>query len=119
MFVCLCRGRTYYEKLLAEHPKRTDIWLLYIEQEICLLRRASKTEKDNIVYSTQLELLRLLFSRAAALPLKPHKMKSIFSKWLSFEKQYGSINSQQEVQQKAAEYVSRVEHQLLNKANAS
>lgn len=116
-FVCSCgrleyhhgspeRGQTYYEKLLAEHPKRTDIWCLYLDQHISLCT-PPRCNPPN------LSPLRLIFERAVSLPLKPHKMKSLFAKWLAFEKKHGTLETQQKVQQAARDYVLRMETQLL------
>ncbi|OEH79939.1 pre-rRNA processing protein [Cyclospora cayetanensis] len=120
-FVCSCarleyhygtpeRGQTYYEKLLAEHPKRTDVWCLYLDQHISLCtppRREPSTP----------EPVRLIFQRAISLPLKPHKMKSLFARWLAFERKYGTPQTQQKVQHEAREYVLRVEAQLLTQGD--
>ncbi|KAL8273769.1 hypothetical protein Esti_002369 [Eimeria stiedai] len=116
-FVCACarleylhgspeRGQTYYEKLLSENPKRTDVWSLYLDQHVSL-------HTPPRCVPANLETVRLVFKRAVSLPLKPHKMKAIFSKWLTTEKRFGSPDSQQHVQQEARAYVLRCEAQLL------
>ncbi|KAL8427871.1 hypothetical protein Efla_006620 [Eimeria flavescens] len=104
------RGQTYYEKLLSEHPKRTDVWSLYLDQHIslCTPPRCSPAKLDSV---------RLIFTRAVSLPLKPHKMKCLFAKWLAMERKFGDTKTQQQVQQEAREYVLRVEAQLLNSSH--
>lgn len=100
------RGQTYYEKLIAEHPKRTDIWSLYLDQHISFCT-PPRSNPPNI------QPVRLIFERAVSLPLKPHKMKALYAKWLAFERKHGDAESQSHVQKSAREYVLKMEHQVL------
>lgn len=67
----LCeQGRTNFESILNNFPKRTDIWSIYIDCEIKF---------------GEAEQVRNLFERCCTLSLKPRKMKFFFEKYLKFE----------------------------------
>lgn len=90
------RGRTYFEKLIAEHPKRLDIWGQYID----VLLNGYKASQ--IPVST----IRELFEKATSLRhFKPRQMKYLFTRWLSFERLIESVEGEEHVQEKAREYV--------------
>ncbi|TYK02428.1 rRNA biogenesis protein RRP5 [Cucumis melo var. makuwa] len=84
------RGRSMFEGILREYPKRTDLWSIYLDQEIRL------GDKD---------MIRALFERATSLSLAPKKMKFLFKKYLEFEKSAGDEERIESVKQKALEYV--------------
>ncbi|ONM52181.1 Ribosomal protein S1-like1 [Zea mays] len=84
-------GRSRFELILREYPKRTDLWSVYLDQEIRL---------------GDVEVIRALFERVTCLTLPPKKMQFLFKKYLNFEKSLGKDNERiQLVQQKAIEYV--------------
>jgi len=84
-------GRSRFELILREYPKRTDLWSVYLDQEIRL---------------GDIEVIRALFDRATCLTLPPKKMQFLFKKYLKFEKSLGEDNERiQHVQQKAMQYV--------------
>ncbi|KAK9723955.1 hypothetical protein RND81_05G036900 [Saponaria officinalis] len=83
------RGRSTFEKILREYPKRTDLWSVYLDQEI----RFGDTD-----------LIRALFERATSLSLPPKKMNFLFKKYLSYEKAHGDEDTIEHVRQKAKEY---------------
>ncbi|XP_066389622.1 rRNA biogenesis protein RRP5-like [Miscanthus floridulus] len=84
-------GRSRFELILREYPKRTDLWSVYLDQEIRL---------------GDIEVIRALFERVTCLTLPPKKMQFLFKKYLNFEKSLGQDNERiQLVQQKAIEYV--------------
>jgi rRNA biogenesis protein RRP5 len=87
---CAERGRSILEGLLANHPKRTDIWNVYIDQEV----------KGGDVART-----RALLSRATSLSLPPKKMKVLFRRWLEWEQAHGSAADVAAVKQRAVEYM--------------
>ncbi|KAH9602114.1 hypothetical protein KSS87_015915 [Heliosperma pusillum] len=83
------RGRSTFEKMLREYPKRTDLWSVYLDQEIRL---------------GDADLIHGLFERATSLSLPPKKMNFLFKKYLSYEKSVGDEERIEHVRQKAKEY---------------
>ncbi|KAF4369032.1 hypothetical protein F8388_013361 [Cannabis sativa] len=83
-------GRSMFEGILKEYPKRTDLWSIYIDQEIRL--------KD-------VNVIRALFERATCLSLAPKKMKFLFKKYLEYEKSLGDEERIEHVKKRAMEYV--------------
>ena len=86
------RGRTIYETLLGNHPKRTDFWFVYIDMEL--------------KYAQDVDRARQLYERMITLDLNPTKMQPIFKKFRSFEESYGTPETLNHVKAKAAEYVA-------------
>ncbi|KAK2985370.1 hypothetical protein RJ640_029327 [Escallonia rubra] len=84
------RGRSMFEGMLREYPKRTDLWSIYLDQEIRI---------------GDVDVIRALFERAISLSLPPKKMKSLFSKYLGYEKSLGDEERIESVKRKAMEYV--------------
>ena len=86
------RGRGVMEGVLKNYPKRTDLWSVYLDQEVKLgdVRRA-----------------RQLFDRATSLELAPKKMKFLFKKYLDFEASHGEPARVEAVKQRAMDYVQR------------
>ncbi|KAF5737374.1 protein RRP5 isoform X2 [Tripterygium wilfordii] len=84
------RGRSLLEGILREYPKRTDLWSIYLDQEIRL---------------GDVDVIRALFERAISLSLPPKKMKFLFKKYLEFEKSSGDEKQVEYVKQKAMDYV--------------
>lgn len=84
------RGRSMFEGMLREYPKRTDLWSIYLDQEIRL---------------GDVDVIRSLFERAISLSLPPKKMKFLFKKYLEFEKPLGDEERIESVKRKAMEYV--------------
>nr|CEL76599.1 TPA: Ribosomal protein S1-like protein,putative [Toxoplasma gondii VEG] len=99
------RGQTFFEKLLAEHPKRTDIWSQYVDAHI-----AAHTPPRCV--PANLQSIRVLFERTTSLQLKLRKMKFFFTRWLDFEKQHGTAETQARVRAKAREFVQSVENKI-------
>lgn len=70
-------GRTMFEGIINNYPKRMDIWAIYMDMEI-------KYGQGNVTQA------RHLFERCLANPLvqkKPKKMKLAFQKYMEFESQ--------------------------------
>ncbi|KAL1925395.1 uncharacterized protein VTP21DRAFT_278 [Calcarisporiella thermophila] len=86
------RGRTLFEDLMSHHPKRVDLWSIYLDMEM----RAGDDD-----------LTRRLFKRVTSLKFSSKKMKFFFKKWLQFEKENGGERDVEEVKQRALEYVQR------------
>lgn len=86
------RGRSVFEELIASYPKRTDIWHVYLDREV----KGSYAQQARQLFE------RMLASKALQ---NPHKMKTVFKKYLAFEQQHGTAQQQDEVKRKAREYV--------------
>ncbi|KAI9013729.1 hypothetical protein CLU79DRAFT_387856 [Phycomyces nitens] len=84
------RGRTIFEGVLGNYPKRVDLWNVYLDMEI---KAGDK------------ELIRRLFERATSLKFSSKKMKSLFKKWLQYESANGTEADIEHVKEKALAYV--------------
>eukprot|EP00879_Flechtneria_rotunda_P009200 GHRR01009633.1.p1 GENE.GHRR01009633.1~~GHRR01009633.1.p1 ORF type:complete len:1069 (+),score=440.49 GHRR01009633.1:481-3207(+) len=84
------RGRSILEGVLANYPKRLDIWNVYIDQEIKTGDAAR---------------IRALLARGTSLSLPLKKMKVLFRRWLEFEQTHGSAADVAAVKQRAMEYM--------------
>ncbi|KAF7723464.1 rRNA bioproteinsis protein rrp5 [Apophysomyces ossiformis] len=84
------RGRTIFEGIVSNYPKRVDLWSIYLDMEI--------KEGDH-------SMIRRLFERVTALKFSSKKMKFFFKKWLQFEKDNGSEDDVERVKEKALAYV--------------
>ncbi|XP_006815336.1 protein RRP5 homolog [Saccoglossus kowalevskii] len=84
------RGRTMFENVLSNYPKRTDIWSIYI---------------DMVIKQGHIDAIRQLFERVIHLNLSPKRMKFFFKRYLEFEKKYGEESTVENVKQKAMHYV--------------
>ncbi|KAK9897002.1 hypothetical protein P389DRAFT_52084 [Cystobasidium minutum MCA 4210] len=88
------RGRTIFEGIIDSYPKRLDLWWIYIDQEIRL---------KNVLG------VRALFDRVLMTKLSSKKTKSVFKKWLAFEKQHGDEVAAEAVKERAIEYVQSLQ----------
>ena len=86
------RGRTMFESILRNYPKRTDIWSTYIDQEI------KQGDPDRT---------RSLLERATHLDLNPKSMKFLFKRYLNFEREVGDKQRIEHVKQRAMDYVAQ------------
>ncbi|KAK3095914.1 hypothetical protein FSP39_020750 [Pinctada imbricata] len=84
------RGKTMFENILSNYPKRTDLWSVYI---------------DMVTKLGEIENTRQIFERVINLKLSAKKMKFFFKKYLDFEKAHGDSESIEEVKNKALTYV--------------
>lgn len=84
------RGKTMFDTLMVSYPKRTDLWLVYI---------------DTLIKAGHPDSARQVLERSITLQLPAKKMKTMFQKFLEFETQHGSEERQNYVRQKALEYV--------------
>merc|ERR1712048_497487 len=83
-------GKTMFETILANYPKRTDLWSVYADQ---------------LTKTGDLDSARALFRRMATLNLQAKKMKFLFKKWLDFETGHGTEAGVSEVKQSAQKYL--------------
>ncbi|KAJ3102583.1 hypothetical protein HDU96_009589 [Phlyctochytrium bullatum] len=87
------RGRTLFEGIVANYPKRLDLWNVYLDMEI----------KNGDV-----PLVRNLFQRAITIKQSSKKMKFLFKKWLQFEQTAGTEEGAELVKEKAIAYVEQI-----------
>jgi rRNA biogenesis protein RRP5 len=93
------RARTLFDGLLLKHPKRLDLFFVYVDKE---------------VKHGETDIARSLFQRAVSpkssgnmMKLSDKQMKSLFKKWYSFEETSGDDETQELVKNAAREYVER------------
>ena len=87
------RARVLFEELLSAHPKRTDLWHIYVDREIKL---------------GKYQEARSLFDRLVASKLSARNMKAVFKKYLAFESKHGTLEDQERVKLAAQQYVERM-----------
>ena len=93
------RGRTIFESLINNYPKRVDIWFVYI---------------DTLSKFESIEAVRELFERGTSLKLSVNQMKAFYKKFLTFEKKHGSEQDVERVMESAREFV---EDRLVQNTN--
>ncbi|CCD27283.1 Rrp5p NDAI_0K00920 [Naumovozyma dairenensis CBS 421] len=84
-------GRSLLEGLIADAPKRIDIWNVYIDQEI-KIKEKKKVEE--------------LFERVLTKKVTRKQAKFFFNKWLQFEESQKDDKAVEYVKAKATEYVN-------------
>ncbi|KAG7169026.1 RRP5-like [Homarus americanus] len=89
------RGRTIFESLLSNYPKRIDIWSVYVD----ILRK-----------NGDIEGARHVLERMTGLKLRLQKMRFVFKKFLEFEKDHGSPQSVEAVRTRVEEFVASTLH---------
>ncbi|XP_063601568.1 protein RRP5 homolog isoform X2 [Penaeus indicus] len=85
------RGRTMFESLLSNYPKRIDIWSVYV---------------DLLTKNGDIEGARTVLERMTGLKLKIRKMRGIFKKFLEFEKTHGTPQRVQAVKKQVEDFVA-------------
>lgn len=89
----LDKARTIFEGVLANYPKRIDLWNVYLDKEI--------------KFGGRTDLVRGLFERLLAMDFSAKKMKFLFKKFLAFEEDHGDANSVEHVKQLAKDFVAQ------------
>ena len=89
------RGRSVFESVLRNYPRRTDIWSTYVDQEIKLFAESGDPER-----------CRGLLERATHLELNPKSMKFLFKRYLDFERRVGDAKRVEHVKERAMQYVA-------------
>ncbi|KAL1237724.1 Protein RRP5 [Trichinella spiralis] len=87
------RGCTIFENILNDHPRRFDIWLVYV---------------DLMAKHRNIDEARPLLRRVTSLKMSAHKMRSFFKKWLELENRYGTAETVADVKSRATDYVNNV-----------
>eukprot|EP01054_Gregarina_sp_Poly1_P010910 Gregarina_sp_Poly_1__10909@NODE_852_length_5963_cov_138_077510_g616_i0_p1_GENE_NODE_852_length_5963_cov_138_077510_g616_i0NODE_852_length_5963_cov_138_077510_g616_i0_p1_ORF_typecomplete_len668_score117_69Suf/PF05843_14/1_3e10Suf/PF05843_14/3_3e02Suf/PF05843_14/3e15S1/PF00575_23/6_9e03S1/PF00575_23/8_5S1/PF00575_23/9e12TPR_15/PF13429_6/7_4e05TPR_15/PF13429_6/2_9e03PPR_3/PF13812_6/0_14Peptidase_C50/PF03568_17/7e02Peptidase_C50/PF03568_17/0_031_NODE_852_length_5963_cov_138_077510_g616_i038045807 len=91
-------GRSKFQNILTAYPKRLDIWNVLLDAQMSLLA-AERNDKE-------ITMTRELFRQATSINFNPHKMKTLFKRWLEFETKYGTASTFRDIQKKAQEYVA-------------
>ncbi|KAI0706125.1 hypothetical protein BC835DRAFT_1260450 [Cytidiella melzeri] len=86
------RGKTIFEGIVDSHPKRWDLWSIYLDME------AGQEDMSSV---------RHLFDRVLAQKMTSHKAKSFFKKWLELERRLGDEEGATVVKEKAIEWTQR------------
>lgn len=90
------QGRSLFEGLLADAPKKIDLWNVYVDQEI---KHDDKTKVED------------LFERIISnVKITKKQAKFFFKKWLDFEENKNDTKTAEYVKAKAAEYVQNAEN---------
>ncbi|CAE6479265.1 unnamed protein product [Rhizoctonia solani] len=84
------RGKTIFEGVVESHPKRNDLWSMYIDME------ASQNNAQSV---------RNIFNRALARKLTAKQAKFFFKKWLEIEKRIGDEAGAELVKEKAVAWM--------------
>ncbi|KAI9461748.1 hypothetical protein HD554DRAFT_2323642 [Boletus coccyginus] len=88
------RGRTIFEGIVDSHPKRWDVWSVYMDME---------ASKGNIQH-----LRRSTYSYPhMGVPLTSSHHRAFFKKWLDLERKLGDEEGATVVKQKAMEWTQR------------
>lgn len=88
------KARTIFEGVLANYPKRLDLWNVYLDKEI-------KFNGGDVAH------VRALFERLLAMDFSAKKMKFLFKKYLTFEQNHGDDGSVAHVKQLAKDFVAQ------------
>jgi rRNA biogenesis protein RRP5 len=89
------RGRSVFESVLRNYPRRTDIWSTYVDQEIKMFAESGDPER-----------CRGLLERATHLELNPKAMKFLFKRYLDFARKVGDAKRVEHVKERAMQYVA-------------
>eukprot|EP00644_Phytophthora_capsici_P017902 jgi/Phyca11/554474/estExt2_Genewise1Plus.C_PHYCAscaffold_620123 len=87
----LDKARTIFEGILANYPKRIDLWNVYLDKEIKF---------------GDVALVRALFERLLAMDFSAKKMKFLFKKYVQFEQDQGDDERVEHVKQLAKDFVA-------------
>jgi rRNA biogenesis protein RRP5 len=86
-------ARTSFEILLKQYPKRSDIWNVYIDKEIKIVKNSEK--------------IRHIFEKCLTVDFKIKALKTIIKKYLEYEKENGN--------KKTIEHVVNLTQKLISK----
>jgi len=107
------RGRTMFEKIFTQHPKRLDIWTVLVDKEL----KSFRLMKDRAgvrpsTIAAKLKAIRNVFDLAAGESkwsvYNAKQMRYIFGRLIAFEQEFGTEESLEVAQSKARAYVESV-----------
>lgn len=90
-------GRALFEGLIVKMPKKSDIWMAFIDQEVGLFAKKAP--------QASLGSVRHLLDRASSVNFNPNAMQMIFAKYMNFEKLHGTSVGVEKVKELARKYV--------------
>lgn len=107
------RGRTIFESILSNYPKRMDLWSVYVDMElrvghVDVIRYGARCHgvvRGHVMAVPADRAGRHLFERITSMNLSSKKIKYFFKRYLDFEKQHGTAAQVEHVKQKARAYV--------------
>jgi rRNA biogenesis protein RRP5 len=88
------RGRTIFEEVVGNYPKRVDVWNMYLDQEVSLNTASGDIKR-----------VRKLFDRVVSMKFSSKKMKFLFKKYLQFEQVNGTADGEEKVKDLARSWV--------------
>ena len=91
-------GRTMFEGIVTNYPKRMDIWAIYMDMEVKYGGATNKVQA------------RHLFERClslAEIQKKPRSMKLVFRKYMEFENAHGDKKKLDALRQRVEEYLEK------------
>jgi rRNA biogenesis protein RRP5 len=97
------RARTLFEGVLANAPKRVDIWSVYLTMEENRLVKSGAA--DNASSDDDVESTRRLLERIVHLRMSSKKAKFFFKRFLEFEREHGTAAGVEHVKNLARQYV--------------
>jgi rRNA biogenesis protein RRP5 len=91
------QGRSIFEGLVANFPKKSDVWSAYLDQEVGALQRKEA--------HASLQGSRTIFERASTTSFPPKVMQAFLTRFLTFEQNFGTEADVDKVKTKARTYV--------------
>jgi len=101
------RGRTIFEGLVAEWPKWTQGWDMWVDLERGLLKRGD-SDDDQDTKTDAMGRVRGLFERMTKGKMKKRRARFVFKRWLEFEEKEGTTRDVERVKAIAKEYVEKM-----------
>lgn len=108
------RGRTIFEGIMDNYPKKLDLWFVYVDMEVKQKNmNGVRALFDRILVqklsSSEWFVVPIALTQLNELVLSIEKGKSLFKKWLSLEKEYGDIAGIESCKAKALAFVESLE----------
>nr|POF13886.1 rrna biogenesis protein rrp5 [Quercus suber] len=102
------RGRTIFENLIAEWPKWSSGWDMWVDLERSRLSHLDDAGGDEDKTQAK-EQVRQLFERMSKQKMKKRRAKFVFKRWLEFEEAAGDEKSAERVKVLAREFVEALQ----------
>nr|POF21048.1 rrna biogenesis protein rrp5 [Quercus suber] len=102
------RGRTIFENLIAEWPKWSSGWDMWVDLERSRLSQLHTSGSDEDKWEAK-EHVRQLYERMSKQKMKKRRAKFVFKRWLEFEEAEGDEKSAERVKAFAREFVETLQ----------